>query len=129
MKNSIVAVLFSLTLAFAAFVAGYYLGNNTGVSQIEVYGLSSTPEPSSTAPTDPTVADVATTSPSVVFPININTATSEELQLLPGIGPVLAQRILDYRTEIGQFSSLDELMDVKGIGEKTYAKILEYITI
>jgi competence protein ComEA len=53
----------------------------------------------------------------------------EELDMLPGIGPVLAQRILDYRAEIGGFLSVEELLEVKGIGEKTLDKILEYITV
>ena len=63
------------------------------------------------------------------FPININTATLEELDLIPGIGPTLAQRILDFREEIGGFQHVDELLDVKGIGEKTLDKIKEYITL
>lgn len=60
--------------------------------------------------------------------IDINTATSEELQVLNGIGPVLAQRIIDYRTEHGAFTSVDELLNVKGIGEATLNKFREQIT-
>ncbi|HHY19119.1 MAG TPA: helix-hairpin-helix domain-containing protein [Firmicutes bacterium] len=61
--------------------------------------------------------------------ININTASLEELQKVPGIGPVIAQRILDYRKEVGRFLSLDELREVKGIGEKTFEKLKPYLTI
>ena len=50
-------------------------------------------------------------------PVDINTATAEELQQLMGIGPVLAQAIVDYRTEHGPFESVDELLEVSGIGE------------
>ena len=61
--------------------------------------------------------------------VNINTATCEELQTLNGIGPVLAQRIVDYRTVHGPFTSVEELLNVKGIGEKTLNKFREQITV
>jgi|GEM_PF-1237825 len=61
--------------------------------------------------------------------ISINSASLTELMNLPGIKEVMAQRIIDYRNEYGQFKSLEELMEVKGIGEKTYAKILPYICL
>ena len=49
--------------------------------------------------------------------VNVNTATAEELETLTGIGPVLAQSILDYRAEHGDFQTAEELLNVKGIGE------------
>ena len=61
--------------------------------------------------------------------INLNSATAEELETLPGIGPVLAQRILDYRETVGRFSSVEELLEVSGIGEKTLAAISDYLTV
>ena len=63
-----------------------------------------------------------------VIKININTATSEELQELPGIGPVLAQRIIDYRTQDG-FNSIEEIKNVKGIGDATFEKLRNFIAI
>ena len=59
--------------------------------------------------------------------ININTASSEELQTLTGIGPVKAQAIIDYRNENGFFRSIDELLEVSGIGPKTLEKIRDQI--
>lgn len=61
--------------------------------------------------------------------ININEATAEELDSLPGIGPVLAGRILEYREKNGRFQSLDQLKNVSGIGESTFEKLKDFITL
>ena len=61
--------------------------------------------------------------------ININIANIDELTLLPNIGPVTAERILQYRDDYGYFKSLEDLMKVKGIGPKTLEKIKSKITI
>ena len=61
--------------------------------------------------------------------ININTASVEELQTLKGIGPATAKSIILYREEYGAFSAIEEIMNVKRIGEKTVAKIKERITV
>lgn len=61
--------------------------------------------------------------------ININQATLQELQTVKGVGPSMAQRIVDYRDENGSFSSLDQLKKVKGIGAKTFAKLEKLICI
>lgn len=60
--------------------------------------------------------------------ININTANSAELQKLPGVGPVTADKIISYRNEYGEFKAIEELMNVSGIGEKTFAKLKNTIT-
>ncbi|MCX6811918.1 MAG: helix-hairpin-helix domain-containing protein [Candidatus Berkelbacteria bacterium] len=60
--------------------------------------------------------------------ININTASLEQLDSLPGIGPVYAQRIFDYRKK-KPFSSIEEIMEIQGIGEKTFEKMKDQITI
>lgn len=61
--------------------------------------------------------------------ININTATEEELDTLPGIGPSTATKILDYRKEKGKFKTIEEIKEVSGIGESKYEKIKDRITV
>jgi len=60
--------------------------------------------------------------------VNINTASAEELQLLPRIGPALAERIIEFRESHGSFGSVDELVAVKGIGESSLDKLEPYVT-
>ena len=61
--------------------------------------------------------------------VNVNTATSEELEALPGIGPVLARQIIDYRTAHGPFPTVDALDDVSGIGPTTLEEIRPLVTV
>ena len=61
--------------------------------------------------------------------VNVNTATATDLEALPGIGEVIAQAIVDYRTENGPFTSVDALLDVSGIGDATLAEIRDLVTV
>lgn len=63
------------------------------------------------------------------FPININTAGAQELDRLPGVGPVLASAIIARRTQFGPFERPEDLKNVPGIGEKTYAKMAPFVTV
>ncbi|MDR9418515.1 phospholipase D-like domain-containing protein [Gracilimonas sp.] len=74
--------------------------------------------------------EVDTGSPTnVMFPININTADEATLQLLPGIGPAYAGRIIQYRLENGSFKSVDEITNIRGIGPKTLEKLRPIVTL
>lgn len=61
--------------------------------------------------------------------VNLNTATSPELQQLPGIGAKVAARIVEYRQKKGPFKKIEELMNVQGIGEKTFLRLRVQITV
>src|SRR5229473_783554 len=62
-------------------------------------------------------------------PVNINTATSEELQQVPGIGPATAEKILLMRKSYGAFKSVDDLLAIKGLGKKRLEKMRKYLTV
>ncbi len=61
--------------------------------------------------------------------VSINTASSDQLQTLPGIGPGIAEKIIEYRNTNGFFQTLEDLMNIKGIGQAKYDKIKEHITL
>src|SRR5216684_681296 len=62
-------------------------------------------------------------------PININTANSEELQQVPGIGPATADKILQMRKSYGAFKSVDDLLSIRGLGKKRLEKMRKYLTV
>ena len=62
-------------------------------------------------------------------PVNLNTATQAQLETLPGIGAKAAQRILEYRQKNGSFKKIEDLMHVKGIGEKSFLKLKPLISV
>lgn len=72
-------------------------------------------------------ADRPAAKPAVV--VNLNTATATDLQQLPGIGPKVAARIIEYRQKNGPFAKIEQLMNVQGIGEKSFLKLRPQITV
>ncbi len=73
--------------------------------------------------------DPGSGSGSPAYPLNVNTASARELETLPGIGPVLAGAIVDYREKCGPFERLEDLLNVSGIGEKILARISGYLVV
>jgi competence protein ComEA len=88
------------------------------VGAVGVVAQSATTRP----PARPAAAKPTTT-------VNLNTATAAELQTLPGIGARTADRILEYRQKKGPFKKIEELMNVQGIGEKSFLKLRSQITV
>jgi len=86
--------------------------------------LASAPSPARAQAADPPAADAA-----VQGVVNVNQATAEQLQLLPGVGPARAKAILDYREANGAFGQVEELMSVSGIGTRALERLRPYVVL
>lgn len=143
MKKPFISFLLILTLIFSAFSLGFFVGRNHNRTTIEPltrtqettqsHSESSEPATGTENTAAETTENVAAESTQIISAdpvlIDINTATHAELVTLPGIGDVLAQRIIDYRDAHGAFSAPEELLSVNGIGEKKLEAILNLITV
>lgn len=108
-------------LTLCVFVLGFFAGRINGDLEISVSAVS-----------EPAVLQVDVTETQEQAPegpIDLNTAEESDLLTLPGIGPELADRILTYRVQVGRFVAVEQLMDVKGIGEKRLEQIRDLITV
>ncbi len=81
------------------------------------------------APADAQAPAPTTPAPQAVKMININTASAPELETLPGIGPAMSARIIEYREKNGPFQKIEELMNVQGIGERVFLRLRPQITV
>ncbi len=120
-------ILIGITCAFICVILGIFIGRNLSDTHLAINSPGGTNiEISQSSQTDETVSSESEIKDGK---ININTATAEQLQLLPGIGEVIAQRIVDYRTESGPFKSVDDLLNVSGIGETKLEQIRPYAKV
>ena len=119
--------LLIVTYTFVIFIAGFFLGKNLNPAPVQIQALpdATVAQPTNAAEAATEPKDTTPTEPPI---ININTATSEQLQTLPSIGPVIAERIITYRNENGNFASVTDLLNVSGIGEKTLETLFDLVT-
>lgn len=124
MKNKLLTILPVLTVLFAGLTLGVFIGRNSPKGSVSVTAMTS-PQRNTifSADMDPETTESAD------FPIDINSADKDTLASLPGIGEVLAQRVVDYRRIHGDFSTVEQLTYVEGIGEGKMEAILDLITI
>ena len=120
MKNARIQPLILITCIFVAFIIGLFAGRTLNRTPVQIQSL-----PAATTPPVTVAMETVPTDPPIV---NINTATIAQLQELPNIGPVLAERIIAYRSEHGAFHSVSELVNVPGIGEKKLETIWDLVT-
>ena len=115
MKNGRCILLLIIALS-ASLVLGVFIGRNVSSGQVSLSAEDFS-------------AETRNSRENVDYRLDINTATESQLMELPGIGEVMAERIVAYRTEHGLFSSIDALLDIEGMGEKKLQQIEKLITV
>jgi len=131
MKLKPIPWLVTVTVAFAVFITCLFAFRNFDRRPTRTYALRSGSGSSAIVlePDMPVTQPQAETEAVITGPVNLNTATLDELDTLPGIGPELAQRIINYREANGPFASVGALMHVSGIGEKRLEAIWDLVTV
>ncbi|MDA1183418.1 MAG: ComEA family DNA-binding protein [Acidobacteria bacterium] len=99
------------------------------IAAILVLALGGTALPARQGGQSPTANTGNAATPTTAAQVNVNTATMSQLQTLPGIGPATAQRIMDYREQNGGFTRVEELMNVRGIGEVSFLKLKALVSV
>ena len=130
LEQAMLAVL-ALTLTAMIF---YYLGGRSVASPVVI--TASQPSPSASVSVEPEkdgeqekAEETSAPEEEVRFPIDLNTATVDELMALPSIGEVRARAIVEYRETNGPFRYVEDLRNVKGIGEGILAQVMDYVIV
>jgi competence protein ComEA len=110
-------ILLGITGVFLCVLLGIFVGRNLTNNYIALDSITNTSN-----------QEVSENKPNAAG-LDLNTATLQQLMLLPGIGESLGQRIIDYRTEHNGFTSVEELKQVSGIGDKKFAEIMPYVKV
>lgn len=113
-------LLIGLTTAFILFTLGFFLGRNLIRPAVVT---------ANAAPVVESLPAFTESAPEPTFPLELNTATAEELAYLPGIGEVIARRIVDWRETNGSFREVTDLLNVEGIGPSRLEEMFPYIYI
>lgn len=132
MRKPNISILALITLLFVVFLMGYFLGLNQRKSQITVsVSKEMTIEPQEVLQmeTVDVITDSSDMATEYILPVAINHAGIDLLTTLPGIGISLAQNIIAYRETHGDFTSIEDLLNVEGIGPKRLDEIQDYIVI
>lgn len=119
-------MLLAALAAFICVIIGIAIGRHSNVGLIMISDSDTTAQQDIYISSD--IASTESTASNTSRLININTATVSMLQTLPDIGPVLAQRIVDFRTNNGDYLVVEDLLLVEGIGEKRLEQMRDYIT-
>lgn len=132
---------FAIPLAAAlviVFSLGFAIGRERGArSEVVLQTQRSAAREVTSAPTEEQTDEAETQTPrgetseagEADARVNLNTATLEELQTLPGVGEAIARRILEYREASGGFLTIEQIMEVSGIGEAKFAQMKDLITV
>lgn len=137
-------ILLAVTAAFFCMLLGFFIGRNVTEEYVLLKHPQSSTSTTTTAPATETNTAAANVSAATQRPTepataatqaqekgkyNLNTATAEQLQELPGIGEVIANRIVSYREVNGGFTAIEDICLVDGIGEKRFEQIKDFITV
>ena len=106
-------------------------GESQDVASDDLSGESPDASSDGAQPPEPSNPDAGGAAPGIDEQgrIDLNTASLEQLDTITGVGPAIAQRILDYRSQVGRFSSVDQLLEVSGIGPKTLERMRDQVVV